>query len=124
MVSKEYGIIIVKLNRNGAANPPLVLIREKLTLGLKSTSFQVSVSALRRPSSLRRSQAGPSSTPSIVVNLSSPMGGGTSDEKGGIVVSDPGGASGVGICKPANSASGFQLTIPSCQPRSVGTYRP
>src|ERR1700693_5960659 len=116
--------VIVRLNKKGAAKPPLVFIREKLTAGLKSTSIQVCVSALTKPNCFRCSQAGPSSAPSTVANVAVPSGGGTSGEKGGIGVDDPGCNCCGGICKPANSASGFQLTIPSCQPRSVGTYCP
>src|SRR5580693_4031348 len=115
--------VIVRLNKKGDANPPLVFIRGKLTPGLKSTSFQVCVSALTKPSSLRRSQAGPSSAPSTVAKVSSPKGGGTSGDEGGTGASDTGGTSGGSICKPGNSASGFQVSMPSCQPRSVGTNR-
>src|SRR5271154_6684674 len=99
---------IVRLNKNGVPNPPLVFIRVKLTVGLKSTSFQVCVSALTKPSSLRRSQAGPSSTPSTVANVSSLKGGGTSGDEGAIGAPDAGCTCCGSVCKPGNSPSGFQ----------------
>ena len=55
---------MVRLNKSGVVYPPVVFIREKLTAGLKRTSFQVSSNALTKPNSFRRSQAGPSSAPS------------------------------------------------------------
>src|ERR1700676_4891830 len=117
-------INIVRLNKNGAAYPPLVFILGKLTFGLKSTSFQVWVSADTKPSSFRRSQAGPSSVPSTVANASWLQVGGKFGDGGKIGTSGADCPCWAGICRLANSASGFQVGIPSCHPRSVGTYWP
>src|SRR5580704_18137965 len=114
---------IVRLNKKGEANPPFVFIRVKLTVGLKSISFQVCTSAFAKPSSFRRSQAGPSSAPSTIANVTSLKGGGTSGDEGATDESDGGGSWCGNVCKPGNSASGFQVSMPSCQPRSVGTNR-
>src|ERR1700730_4372749 len=102
-------INIVRLNKNGAAYPPLVFIPGKLTFGLKSTSFQVWVSACTKPSSFRRSQAGPSSAPSTVAKVPWCKVGGTFEDGAEIGTSGGDCPCWVGICRLANSASGFQV---------------
>src|SRR5450631_3670844 len=96
---------------SGSASPPSVFMVEKATVGFSRTSLSVSMKALRRPSSCRRSHGRPVRAPGAP--SAGPAEEGTPAAAGGAPA----------VANSGNWASGSHVLMPSRQPRSVGAKR-